>query len=80
MSEPTYRVDLTNHPAEMYHWRAEVVRLSDDHKIKGLWGDSRQEAFESALRFVVALKEPEHSSSVYLSEDGDLIDSAEVQL
>ena len=79
MSEPTYRVDLTHDPALMYPWRAAVVRLSDDQELRGLVADSRQEAFELALQYVVSIRNPEHSSSVYLSEDGDLLDPHEVQ-
>ena len=79
MSEPTYRVDLTHNPGEMYPWRAAVVRLSDDEPLRVLVAESREEAFALALRYVVALKHPEHASSVYLSEDGDLLDPHEVQ-
>lgn len=79
MSEPTYRVDLTHSPAEMYPWRAAIVRLSDDEEVKGCVAPTREEAFAEALRVVVSLKHPERPSSVYLSEDGDLLDPHEVQ-
>ena len=79
MSEPTYRVDLTHDPSQMYQWRAAVIRLADDEELKGLVADSREEAFTLALQYVVALRSPERSSSVYLSEDGDLMDPHEVQ-
>ena len=79
MSEPTYRVDLSHDPGQMYPWRAAVIRLSDEQELRGLVADSREEAFSLALQYVVALRSPERSSSVYLSEDGDLLDPHEVQ-
>ena len=79
MSEPTYRVDLTHNPGEMYPWRAAVVRLADEEELRGLVADSREEAFALALQYVVGLRNPERSTSVYLSEDGDLLDPHEVQ-
>lgn len=77
MSEPTYRVDLSHHPEHLpYPWRGVVVRLSDEQEIKLTVGESREDAFARALQFVHDLNriEPQHPSSVYLSEDGDLLD------
>ena len=79
MSEPTYRVDLTHNPADLYPWRAVIVRLSDDTEIKSCVDGSREEAFAEAVRIVHAINHPERPSSVYLSEDGDLLDPHEVQ-
>ena len=79
MSEPTYRVDLSHTPGNLYSWRAAVVRLADDEELKGLVADSREEAFGLAVKFVYDLNHTERGSSVYLSEDGDLLDPHEVQ-
>lgn len=82
MSEPTYRVDLNHHPEDGPHvcWRAVVVRVRDEELLEVKHGSSREEAFAFALQWVAGLTStPERPSSVYLSEDGDLLDPAEVQ-
>jgi hypothetical protein len=76
VSEPTYRVDLSHDPGATLPWKATVVRLSDDWKMRTFETSmGREEAFSKALAYVVAFnQDPEPDHSVYLSEDGDLLD------
>lgn len=79
MSEPTYRVDLSHDPSQIYPWRASIVRLADEQELRGLVADSREDAFALAVKYVHGLNQPQRPSSVYLSEDGDLLDPHEAQ-
>ena len=82
MSEPTYRVDLTHLPAngEAVQWCADISRVATDELIMCTHGASREQAFENAQEWVKAQSaEPERSSTVYLTEDGDILDPHEVQ-
>ncbi len=79
MSEHTNRVDLSRNPASTLRWRASIVRLSDGAVIQTFETSmGREEAFARALAYVTALRAgPEPDHSVYLSEDGDLLDPHE---
>lgn len=82
MSEPTYRVDLSNDPTEIEpcRWAARIIRLSDGEQVTGSqWGATREQAFDAAQEWIKRANGPsEPPSSVYLSEDGDILDPHEV--
>ena len=77
MSEPTYRVDLTHNPADGSNvcWTARVFRPSQqDEHVHVTWGSSREEAFDLAQLWIKANTiAPQPPSTVYLTEDGDIL-------
>lgn len=79
MSEPTYRVDLQHHPEQTFPWVATVVRLADDFPMRTTVGSNREDAFDRAQAIVRAMSQPEAPSTVFLSEDGDIIDPHDSQ-
>lgn len=82
MSEPTYRVDLIHYPANgsAVQWGADITRVATDELIMCVHAATREAAFDNAQEWVKAqAAEPERSSTVYLTEDGDILDPHEVQ-
>lgn len=80
MSEPTYRVELEHHPHdEDWPWAASVIRVSDELPLFVRCGSTREDAFDRAQQAIRVMGQPQAPSSVYLSEDGDILDPHEVQ-
>ena len=82
MSEPTYRVRLIHRPEKESHleWEAAVFRCADDTFADTFIAESREAAFDKARSWVVRKSLPaEDPSTVYLTEDGDILDPHEVQ-
>ena len=82
MSEPTYRVELDHDPTEIEpcKWHARVFRITDDEQVHSTWGGTLEQAFDAAQEWCRAsLADPEPSRTVYLTEDGDILDPHEVQ-
>lgn len=79
MSEPTYRVELDHNPADSFPWKATLVRIADNYAMRTVVGQSREDAFDRAQAVVRAMRNPEPSSTVDLTEDGDILDPHEVQ-
>ena len=83
MSEPTYRVELVHNPASDYPnvpWSAEVFRITDSGRVYITFEPSRDEAFNAAQAWIKRqLLDAERPSTVFLTEDGDILDPHEVQ-
>ena len=82
MSEPTYRVELDNDPTEIEpcRWHGKIYRVSDGEQVQSTWGSTLEEAFDAAQTWArAALEEADPSRTVYLTEDGDILDPHEVQ-
>lgn len=82
MSEPTYRVELQHDPAEIKpcQWAARIYRVADDVQVASTqWGETREASFDAAQEIVRRMAvPPEDPSTVYLTEDGDILDPHEV--
>ena len=78
MSEPTYRIELTHDPASASAvcWTAKVYAVADDsYAITEFYGASREDAFDRAQTWLRAKSlPPEPGSTVFLTEDGELLD------
>jgi len=78
MSEPTYRVELEHDPTSSVNavpWTARVVRLSDDAVVTVEYAQNRERAFDKAQEWVkLSTITPEAPSTVFLTEDGELLD------
>ena len=83
MSEPTYRVELTHEPDAAFPgipWKARVLRVADDQHVTTKYNSTREAVFEEAQAAIKVMLAPkEQSSTVYLSEDGDILDPHETQ-
>ena len=79
MSEPTYRIELTHKPENGEHvcWRAAVYPVSepDSWAIFDSFDATREQAFDKAQAWCKAkAQEPLAPSTVFLTEDGELLD------
>lgn len=83
MSEPTYRVELIHDPASEYPnvpWSAEIFRITDGERVYLTFEPSREAAFNDAQAWIKRqLLDAERPSTVFLTEDGDILDPHEVQ-
>ena len=92
MSEPTYRVELSHHPENglEVEWRAAVYSAADVEPVMGssiyamslfdAYRATREDAFDAAQAWCKAkAQEPLSPSTVFLTEDGDILDRHEVE-
>ena len=84
MSEPTYRVELTHHPENGLgvRWEAAVYEIAsgDTFPMHTMFGADREQAFDHAQGWIKAKAQaPDDPSTVFLTEDGDILDPHEVQ-
>jgi hypothetical protein len=88
VSEPTYRVELTHDPASgnAVCWEAKVYAVAEydeaasNFSVFTGYGGTREDAFTVAQDWCKAkATEPLAPSTVFLTEDGELLDPFEVQ-
>ena len=85
MSEPTYRVELTHHPENGIdvEWRAAVYAIAfapGSLSVYDAFRATREDAFGAAQAWCKAkATEPLTPSTVFLTEDGDILDPHEAQ-
>jgi hypothetical protein len=82
VSEPTYRIELTNHPEDgaAVCWRAAVYSVADydenstyNPAIFDAFRATREDAMDAAQAWCKAkASEPQEPSTVFLNEDGEL--------